>query len=254
MNTIKIPQKTTRMVAHAGLMGMETANTCAGFIAAGNRSYWGIECDVRKARDGIAVIHNPTTAGISPVEISIADSTMEELQGIQLYDCPFFYDMEKFGLTPGGTKTRVDLRIPSLEEYIRLCKRYGKICVAELKHPMDAETIAYVASVFKALEYTDGVVFISFYWENLTEIRKHLPDCPVQFLTNEKREFTDEFLDQVAANGFDLDIHIFTTTKELVDRIHSRGILVNVWTCDQPERAHKLVEWGVDFITSNILE
>lgn len=45
-----------------------------------------------------------------------------------------------------------------------------------------------------------------------------------------------------------------STMKELVDRIHSRGILVNVWTCDQPERAHKLVDWGVDFITSNILE
>ena len=254
MNTIKIPKKSTRMVAHAGLMGMETSNTCAGFIAAGNRSYWGIECDVRAAKDGMAVIHNPTTAGISPVEISIADSTMEEIQSIRRYDRPFFYGMEAHGLTPGGNETRADLRIPSLEEYIRLCKRYGKICVLELKHPMDAAAIEYVANAYKTLDYTDGVVFISFYWENLTEIRKHLPDCPVQFLTDQNREFTDEFLDAVAAEKFDLDIHIFTTTKELVDRIHSRGILVNVWTCDWPESAVNLVDWGGDFITSNILE
>ena len=254
MNTIKIPKKSTRMVAHAGLMGMETSNTCAGFIAAGNRSYWGIECDVRAAKDGMAVIHNPTTAGISPVEISIADSTMEEIQSIRLYDRPFFYGMEAHGLTPGGNETRADLRFPSLEEYIRLCKRYGKICVLELKHPMDAAAIEYVANAYKTLDYTDGVVFISFYWENLSEIRKHHPDCPVQFLTDQNREFTDEFLDAVAAEKFDLDIHIFTTTKELVDRIHSRGILVNVWTCDWPESAVNLVDWGVDFITSNILE
>lgn len=254
MDTIKIQKKNTRMVAHAGLMGMETSNTCAGFIAAGNRTYWGIECDVRVAKDGMAVIHNPTTAGVSPVELSVADSTLAELQSIPLYDRPFFYGMEEYGLTPGGNETRADLRIPSLEEYIRLCKRYGKICVLELKHPMDDETLAYVAEAYRKLDYTEGVVFISFYWENLTGIRKHLPACPVQFLTDEKREFTDEFLDAVAAEKFDLDIHIFTTTKELVDRIHGRGILVNVWTCDWMDRAEQLVEWGVDFITTNIFE
>jgi PTS system cellobiose-specific IIC component len=33
MDTIKMNTGKTRMVAHAGLMGMETSNTCAGFIA-----------------------------------------------------------------------------------------------------------------------------------------------------------------------------------------------------------------------------
>lgn len=254
MDTIKMYTGKTQMVAHAGLMGMETSNTNAGFIAAGNRSYWGIECDVRVAKDGMAVIHNPTTAGISPVEISVADHTIAELQSIPLYDRPFFYGMEDYGLTPGGTEVRSDLRIPSLAEYIRICKRYGKICVLELKHPMDAESIAYVAEQYRELDYVDGVVFISFYWENLTEVRKYLPDCPVQFLTDDKREFTEEFLDEVAENKFDLDIHIFTTTKELVERIHARGIKVNVWTCDWPDRARQLVEWGVDYITTNVIE
>lgn len=81
-----------------------------------------------------------------------------------------------------------------------------------------------------------------------------MPNCPVQFLTDEKQEFTDEFLNKVAAHGFDLDIHIFTTTKELVERIHERGIKVNVWTCDWTDKAERLVEWGVDYITSNIFE
>ena len=29
---------------------------------------------------------------------------------------------------------------------------------------------------------------------------------------------------------------------------------VNCWTCDNPDDAKKLIEIGVDFITSNILE
>lgn len=254
MDTIKMHTGATKMVAHAGLMGMETSNTNAGFIAAGNRSYWGIECDVRVAKDGMAVIHNPTTAGISPVEISVADHTIEELQRIPLYDRPFFYCMEAYGMTPGGTETRSDLHIPSLPEYIRICKRYGKICVLELKHPMDAEAIAYVVEEYRKKDYLKGVVFISFYWENLIEVRKHLHDCPVQFLTDDKQAFTDEFLDEVAANKFDLDIHIFTTTRELVERIHARGMEVNVWTCDWPDKAADLVAWGVDYITTNVIE
>ena len=254
MDTIKIQKGKTHMVAHAGLQGLEAANTAAGFIAAGNRSYWGIECDVRAAKDGVAVLHNPTTADISPVEITVAESTMAELQSIPLYDSPMFYGMEHFGLTPGGRELRADLRIPSLEEYIRICKHYEKICILELKHPMTPETIAYVAEAYRRLDYVAGVVFISFHRENLVEIRKHFPTCTVQLLTGEGHDFSDEFLDGVAADGYDLDIHIFTTTRELVERIHERGIRVNVWTCDWVSRAEELVEWGVDYITSNILE
>ena len=29
---------------------------------------------------------------------------------------------------------------------------------------------------------------------------------------------------------------------------------VNVWTCDDPAEAETLIQWGVDYITSNILE
>ena len=121
MDTIKMYTGKTQMVAHAGLMGMESANTCAGFIAAGNRSYWGIECDVRVAKDGFVIIHNNTTAGVSPIEMTVEDRTVAELQSIPLYDRPFFYGMEEYGLTPGSTEVRADLRIPTLEEYVRIC-------------------------------------------------------------------------------------------------------------------------------------
>lgn len=253
MDTIKIEKKGTKMVAHAGLSGMEMSNTCAGFIAAGNRTYWGIECDLTVAKDGFVIIHNPTTAGVSPSNITIADSTVEEIQKIELYDHPFFHGMESFGLK-NCNQTRADLRIPTLEEYIRICKRYGKICILELKCPMTAENIAGVIEEYKRLDYLDGVVFISFIRANLEEVRRQLPDSTVQLLTAEKQEFTDEFLDGIAESGFDLDIHIFTTTKELVDRIHQRGIKVNVWTCDWLDKAANLVEWGVDYITTNIFE
>ena len=46
MNTMKIDRGQTKLIAHRGLSGIEQENTCAAFVAAGNRSYFGIETDV----------------------------------------------------------------------------------------------------------------------------------------------------------------------------------------------------------------
>lgn len=43
-------------------------------------------------------------------------------------------------------------------------------------------------------------------------------------------------------------------TREIVEELHREGILVNCWTCDDREEAERLVGWGVDFITTNLLE
>lgn len=255
MDTIKIRKNTTQMVAHAGLLGMEPPNTLAGVLAACNRTHWGIEVDVRFTADGeIVLIHNNNTAGVSPVEIPVETSTLAELQSAPLYDYREFYGMEQYGLKIEKTVSRTDLRIPTVGEYLRLCKKYGKVAVIELKSAMTPDHIAYILKQIRDLDYLRGVVFISFLWDVLCEVRRQAPDAGIQYLTNEKQVFTDEFLDKVAQIGFDLDIHIFTTTRELVERIHQRGMKVNVWTCDWPDRAADLVDWGVDYITSNILE
>ena len=44
------------------------------------------------------------------------------------------------------------------------------------------------------------------------------------------------------------------TLKKCVERLHAAGIEVNVWTVDTLEDAQRMVEYGVDYITSNIVE
>ena len=36
--------------------------------------------------------------------------------------------------------------------------------------------------------------------------------------------------------------------------MHAHGVEVNCWTVDDPVTAQMLSNWGVDYITSNILE
>ena len=42
MDTIHIDSRGVKMVAHRGVSGLEKENTASAFVAAGNRSYFGI--------------------------------------------------------------------------------------------------------------------------------------------------------------------------------------------------------------------
>ena len=82
-------------------------------------------------------------------------------------------------------------------------------------------------------------------------LRKIYPKHTVQFLT---MKYTDEMVQSLVEHKFDLDILYTELTKERVEDLHSKGIKVNCWTCDNKEEAEKLCRWNVDFLTTNILE
>ncbi len=238
MNTIKIEHGNTLMVAHRGLSGIEKENTCAAFIAAGNRSYFGIETDIHPTLDGSFVcIHDANTSRVSMDDVNVEKSTFDTVRSIVLCD-------------KDGTK-RNDLRIPTLEEYVRLCKKYEKVGVCEIKDVFTRENLENVVEIIKDEDYLDGIVFIAFDIENLIIMRELLPEQPCQFLTG---AFTDDLIPTLKKYNLDLDIHWKALTEENIKACHDNGIKVNAWTVDDPEKAAELIGWGIDYITSNILE
>ena len=239
MDTVKISEKkNTRFIAHQGLSALEQGNTVAAFVAAGNRSYFGTETDVHVTADGkYVVIHDSNTERVSGVNMCVEEENFDKIREIYLYD------------TDG--QKRSDLRIPSLEEYIRVCKKYGKRAVLELKNPMQKETIADICRIIKEIGYFEGTIFISFEFENLVALRELYSDAEIQFLTG---GWEEELPEKLKAYNMHLDIEFSGVTKEMVDECHAAGVLMNCWTVDDPEDAKRLIDMGVDFITTNILE
>lgn len=240
MDTLKFNKNNVKVIAHRGLSGIECENTNAAFVAAGNRSYFGIETDVHITADGkFAIIHDDTTNRVAPgSELNVEESKLEDLRKLSL--CTYDAD-----------KNRSDLVIPELFEYISICKKYNKTAVLELKNDMPEDGIKAIYNVIKEYDYTDNTIFISFAWDNLVKLKNIDSSLNTQFLTC---ECDDELIQKLVDNGFDLDIYYPAVTKELVEKLHDNGIKINCWTCDTVEDAQKLVSYGVDFITSNILE
>lgn len=242
MNTIKVEAKGTRFVAHRGVSGIERENTCPAFVAAGSRSYYGIECDVHVTADGkFVVIHDETTKRVTNgrIDINVEKSVLEDIANIVLPDLD-------------GTTVRRDIRIPTLAEYVKICKKYEKRCVIELKNLFIRDDVVRLIEEIKALDYLDGVTFIAFSLENCVNLRDILPDADIQFLTGGPVD--DNIISILDKYKFDLDIGQKTLTKEGIDRVHAIGRKVNCWTVDSKERADELIAMGVDFITTNILE
>lgn len=239
MNTIKVDKGTVKMVAHRGLSGIETENTNMAFVAAGNRSYYGIETDIYRTADGKYVLfHDGTTDRVGGVSYSIEQTDFDTLRALPLKD--------RYTGAP-----RNDVRISTLEEYIGICKKYEKVAVLELKSAFTDEQIAQICNKITDFEYLENTVFISFGFENLVKVRKLYPQQTVQFLIS---SFSDELLDRLVEHKMDLDIHYKALNKEIIDRLHAAGIKVNCWTVDNKDDAQALISWGVDYITSNILE
>ena len=239
MDTVKITDKRqTKMIAHRGCSRFERENTAAAFIAAGNRSYWGIETDVHPTADGkFAVIHDDTTARVCNEEVKVEECSLEQLRSLWLNDRE-------------GTP-RPHLRIPTPEEYLSVCKRYEKTAVLEIKGEFSDEALKGLVKAVEAEGYLENTVFISFRFSNLTRLRSLLPQQRLQFLLSSSKE---EYLPQMEQLHIDLDIHYPEVTKELVERLHAAGLQINCWTVQQEEAIRDLIAMGVDYITTESFE
>lgn len=239
METLKIEKNNVKMIAHRGLSGLEKENTALAFVAAGNRSYYGIETDVHLTKDGVFVIsHDAHTNRITPVNKVIKDLTLAELQSINIYDFE-------------SKETKPYITYPTLKDYLLICKKYEKHCVVELKPEFSQKEIEQLLDEIYSINKLENTTLISFSLDNLKKVRRINKTIPLQYLVS---TYTEDLPDLCRKEKVDIDIVYHQLTSEAVKAFKKNNIKINVWTVNNPIEALVLVSWEVDFITTNILE
>lgn len=239
-NTVKIENKNnTQFIAHRGLSGLELENTISAFVAAGNRSYIGIETDVHVTKDGkFVVYHDDTTERLCDENVNIGKTNYKKIKSLTL--------KPQKNRTVGS-----DFIIPDLKDYLSICASYEKIAVLELKERMAPKHIKEIYAEVEKYYDPQKIIFISFYLDNLKYLRQQYPKANIQYLV---QRFDEDILNELKEFKLDLDIGYWVCSKEVIDTCHKNGIKVNCWTVDNPGDAERLIDYGVDYITSNILE
>ena len=238
-DTIKLSTGACRLVAHRGLSGLEKENTCPAFLGAGLRRYWGIETDIHPTTDGRFVCcHDPNLRRVAGVDFDVREHTLAEAQAVPLPD-------------PDGTTLRTDLRVPAFEDYLAICRKYGRVPVVELKGPFDAKTVRRAVACVRGAGLLDRAVFISFHWSDCERVRRLCPDNEVQYLAGPDPAIP---IERHAALRIGADYRHDRITPEIVAAFHKAGLRVNAWIVDRLADAARLLDMGVDLITTDILE
>ncbi len=228
-----------KFIAHRGRPRKELENTMESFIVAGCSKCFGIESDITLLNDGNMVLyHDDDLKRLAGIEKNIRDLTIAEVKNIKLNNRPNYHTYD------------YTIAIPL--EYIRICKHYNKVPVIDIKWGMTTDKIDELINILKEEDMYDKTIIICYTMSIVKYIRKTYPDFNIQFLLG--MLYSEELIKECLDNKFDLDVRSDFVTKELVDRFHERGLIVNCWTVDSPEELSRVTECGVDMVTSNVFE
>lgn len=234
----------TRFFAHRGAQSIKPENSLPALKGTNNHS--GFEIDVHQTKDKKwVVMHDGNIDRMTAKKGAISSYNYADLRKIPISK----------GMIP-NRYTTAEMVIPSLEEALEVAKDKQLIPVIEIKKDAtdkyDKASYDSLVELFKKYNVVDEMLVISFDYNSLKEVKSRLPEVEVSWLTN---NITDANIKQAVAlgrnSGLDTKYTDTTFTAANVAKAHKAGLKVGAWTTPDDGPREKLLNMGVDFITTN---
>lgn len=231
-NSVRRP----RIIAHRGACALEPENSLPAFEAAGRLGVWAIETDVHLTSDGVPVcFHNKKVNGLTDGEGAIADMTFAELRRLHI----------TAGSNVAAHKPQ-ELLIPTFEEYLVVCRRYGSVPFIELKTADAGQTLRAV----RQLGMEDHCVFSSIQPEPLEEVRRLSERVFIHRIFGSEEDIPR--LAQLGYAGMSFKISDLDDVPHgLVERVHAAGLKICFRAADTPVLMRRAIQMGLDYVPSN---
>lgn len=224
--------------AHRGGAADGLENTVAQFRRAVEAGYRYIETDVHATRDGkLAAFHDATldrvTDGAGRIaELPWADVAQARVGGKE--PVPLFEELLE---TFPEVRWNVDIKAePALHPLLNLIARadaWDRICVGSFSE----------ARVIRAQRLAGPRLATSYGTRGVLNLRLRSWGLPVGVRRS-----------AVAAQVPEAQSGIPVVDRRFVDTAHARGLHVHVWTINEPERMHRLLDLGVDGIMTDHID
>jgi glycerophosphoryl diester phosphodiesterase len=217
-----------RVIAHRGFSGVYPENTLLAFQKSVELGVDFVELDIHQTIDKeIVVCHDHTIDRTTDGNGYIKEMTYEEIKR---------YDAGKWKGYPGE-------KIPLLKEVFEKFGNKIKILI-EIKEC----DVSALIKLIKEYRMEKRVIVGSFNLEYIKEVRNLLPLISTALISYE----VPENIDQLIKYGIrKLDIEFHNLNKEIVKELVSYGFVVNTWTPDTEEELKKVIDYGVQFITTD---
>lgn len=216
---------TIHIIAHRGASGDRPENTVAAFTEAVRQGADGVELDVRPTADRhLIVSHDP----VLPDGRTVAETPLAEFPA----------------------------HMCDLSDALDACEEL--MVNVEIKHDpreagdIEAEWLANETVRVVAESAPRGGVLISSFDPGILDLVRRLPEAPPTGLLTLSPVEPFDAVERAGSLGH-AALHPWDpmVDQELVNRCHSAGLAVNVWTVDDPQRVRQLADWGVDAVITN---
>jgi glycerophosphoryl diester phosphodiesterase len=241
------------VVGHRGASGYAPETTIASYRMAIQMGADYVETDVHRSRDGVLVaIHDADVSRTTNGKGFVAEHTLAELKAL---------DAGSWFNTAFPEKARQDyigLRVPALQEIMDVVQESNAGLFIEIKEPEGQQPSAArsqpdmelaLLSQIRSRPMKNRIHVLSFNAESLRKIKELDASIPTVFLVAKPNENPVQATLKIPAD--ELGILHTRATPALVEEAHRSGILISVWTVDQPEDMKRMMALGVDRITTN---
>ncbi len=237
-----IPTGSVRMTAHRGYSAVAPENTLPAFRKAGEYGFWGAECDITTTSDGVWVImHDDTVDRMTNGKGKVSSYTYAKLRKLKINAGN---NVDQY---PGA-------KVPSLTEYLDVCKEYGMHAVIEIKESANAKRLSALAKQLSAREEKDMFVIITFSAPFAARMKKLMPEIPVYLLIGgapgEDFDACVRFCVENKLTGIDFAC---VWGEDKVKLAQNAGLETMVWTVDDVKTAETYYKMGVRDFTTNAL-
>lgn len=219
-----------QVIAHRGYWKTSGSaqNSLAALKKAQELDIYGSEFDVFITKDGVVVVnHDPTINGI---RIENAD----------------YADLKDITLSNGE-------KIPTLKDYIDQAKKdVSTKLILEIKtHSTKANNDRAVAAAVKMVKdenMTEQVEYIAFSIDVCKKIVELNPTAKVAYLSG---DLAPQTLYNMGIVGIDYNIAAIRNNKAWIAEAQNLGMTVNVWTVNSGNDLQEVIDYGVDYITTD---
>jgi glycerophosphoryl diester phosphodiesterase len=220
-----------RGVRRAGLV----ENTLQAFAAAVAEGAEAVELDVRLCASGeVVVAHDPTLSRVSDGADprAVADVPWTELARVEL---------------PGGA------RVPLLAEVLAFARERHLPVNVEVKHdaPSRPALVRAVARLVGGWDPKHPLLLSSFDPAVVAGLALLAPRVPRAVLVHRTRWHGVHAATSLPLGAAAVHLERTLTRPELVAALRRRGLLVNVWTINDPAEARDLAALGVDGVITD---
>lgn len=242
---LSVMSHATEIIAHRGASHDAPENTLASLRLGWEQGADAGELDIHLTKDGQAVlIHDATTKRNVGVDKRVDAQTLAELQALDA------------GAWKGAQWKGE--KLPTLADALATIPD-GKRMFIEIK--CGPEVLPELERVVKTCgKKPEQLAIIAFDYETAEQARKLLPGLRVYWLASNKADKKTGEMPQLekliaktkaaGLDGLDLD-HKFPIDAAFVAKIKDAGLKCYVWTVNDAQVARRLVEAGVDGITTD---